>query len=220
MAAGKEHLMIDARRTVHAVVAGLVAGAAYHALLRPRLLRWGATADEVDRPLPGDGAVPRPRLTSTRAVTVAAAPRWVWPWLAQLGDGRGGLYSYDWLDRTFGYLSGPSAERILPEHQDLRVGDVIPLGRGPSWPVTVVEPGRALVVEPVPGGVTWCWALEPAEAGATRLISRVRVGIGSAALFRLLGPVVDAPWFMMERKMLLGIRRRAEAAAAAGPAAG
>ena len=81
------------------------------------------------------------------AVTVNAAPDHIWPWRIQLGYRRGGLYSYDWLDRLFGYLHRPSAPRILPEFQDLAVGDEIPLGRGPSWPVAAIEPNRALVLE-------------------------------------------------------------------------
>jgi hypothetical protein len=71
-----------------------------------------------------------------------------------MGYRRGRLYSYDWLDRLFGYLDAPSAERVLPEFQDLKAGDTIPLGRGPHWPVRVAAPGRALVLEPVAGRIT------------------------------------------------------------------
>jgi hypothetical protein len=127
-----------------------------------------------------------------------------------MGDGRGGLYSFDALDRLFGYLSAPSATTVLPQFQGLAPGDVIPIGRGPDWPVAVVAPDEALVVVPVEGCVSWCWALVPDGAG-TRLLSRVRVRVGSRALLAALGPAVDLPWLVMEREMLHGIRRRAEA---------
>jgi len=155
-----------------------------------------------------------PHSVTTRSVTIKADATQVWPWLVQMGDGRGGLYSYDWLDQLFGFISGPSANLVLPEHQRLEVGDVIPLGRGTSWPVVLVDRERCLVLEPVPGGVTWCFFLESTCDGATRLISRVRVGLGPKALLYGLSPMVDAPWFLMERKMLLGIKTRAEALAA------
>src|SRR6185369_3036581 len=111
----------------------------------------------------------------------------------------------------FGFISGPSADVVLSKHQVLEVGDVIPLGRGTSWPVALVDRERCLVLEPVPGAVTWCFFLDPTGDSAMRLISRVRVGLGPKALLYVLSPLVDAPWFLMERKMLLGIKTRAEA---------
>jgi hypothetical protein len=94
----------------------------------------------------GDGLIVHPTYSGTMAVVVNTRPEHVWLWLVQIGYRRGGLYSYDWLDILFGYLDRPSAASILPEFQHLAVGDTIPLGRGPSWPVAVVEPQRA-----------WCW---------------------------------------------------------------
>ena len=146
----------------------------YHRCLRPRHVHWGATLDETRRRLPGDDDVSFPYVVTTRAVSIDARPDQIWPWLVQIGAGRGGLYSYEWLDRLFGYTTENSADEILPEFQQLAVGDVIPMGRGPSWPVVVVEPQRALVVEGVPGRVSWCFALFPTETG-TRLVSRVRM---------------------------------------------
>src|SRR5687768_2921610 len=81
-----------------------------------------------------------PTYSGTMALIVNARPEHIWPWLVQMGYQRGGLYSYDWLDRLFGFLDRPSATRILPEFQHLAVGDEIPLGRGPAWPVAVIEP--------------------------------------------------------------------------------
>ncbi|HEX2467121.1 MAG TPA: hypothetical protein VHJ54_02845 [Solirubrobacterales bacterium] len=151
-----------------------------------------------------------PHTVSTRAVTIRAQPDQIWPWLAQMGAGRGGLYSYDWLDHLFGYTDSPSSNDILPQFQDLAVGDVIPLGRGPSWPVIVADRNEALVVEPVSGAVSWAWILEVVDASTTRLISRVRLGLDHKWLLLAFAPAVDLPWFLMERKMLDGIKRRAE----------
>ena len=143
-------------------------------------------------------------------MTIRALPRQIWPWLAQMGAGRGGLYSYDWLDRLFGYTGAASSDDILPEFQNLAVGDVIPLGSGPSWPVIVADRNDALVVEPVRDAVSWAWILTALDASTTRLISRVRLRWGHRALLLAFAPAVDLPWFLMERKMLLGIKRRAE----------
>ena len=188
---------------------------AYHLGVGPSLRRWGADYGEVTQSLPGDGRILDPFVVSTRAVSVAAEPREIWPWLVQMGDGRGGLYSLDRLDQFFGYLHAPSADVVLPEYQDLAVGDVIPLGRGPDWPVTIVERERALVVEPVEGGVTWCWAIIPTSDMRARLVSRVRLRTSNRWLLWALAPAIDLPWFVMERQMLRGIARRAEALARA-----
>jgi hypothetical protein len=187
-----------------------VALALYLLAIRPRMSRWGATDDEVSRAAPGDHVVATPHTTTTRGVTIRAQPDEVWPWLVQMGAGRGGLYSYDWLDRLFGYIGSASIDQILPQFQDLAVGDVIPLGRGPSWPVIVADRERALVVEPVRGRVTWAWLLSATDADTTRLISRVRTLVGSQALTLAFAPAIDLPWFLMERAMLHGIKRRAE----------
>jgi hypothetical protein len=183
--------------------------AAYHRLLRPLHLHWGASTEETKRSMPGDGLVDDPYMTTTRAVPIKAGTASIWPWLVQMGDGRGGLYSYDFLDRAFGMLSGPSADRILPEFQGLAAGDVIPLGKGPDWPVAALQPERALVLEPVPGRVSWSFTLYP-DGAVTRLVSRVRIRIYTRAILWVLAPLIDACWFTMERQMLLGIRQRAE----------
>jgi hypothetical protein len=180
-----------------------------------RLENWGATESEIQAALPGDELVSRPTDVSTRAVTIRARPGDIWPWLAQLGYRRGGLYSYDWLDRLFGYLDRPSAEEILPEYQSIKAGDMIPLGRGPDWPVAQVDPQRTLVLEPIEGKVTWAFMLVPIDAWTTRLITRVRFRAGTTARDRLMMAVMNPAAFVMTRKMLLGIKRRAEALARA-----
>ena len=175
-----------------------------------RLFSWGATESEVRASLPGDERVSSPTDVSTCAITIRARPGDVWPWLAQLGYHRGGLYSYDWLDRLFGYLDRPSAEEVLPEYQSIKAGDTIPLGRGPDWPVVEVDPQRTLVLEPVEGMVTWSFVLVPVGDAATRLVTRVRFRAGRAIADRLMMPVMKPAAFVMTRKMLLGIQRRAE----------
>ena len=94
--------------------------------------KWGATEAEATRPMPGDDEVKQPMQVTTRAVTVKARAADIWPWLVQMGYRRGGMYSYDWIDRRLGILDQPSANRIISEFQDLKVGDVIPMGKPPS----------------------------------------------------------------------------------------
>ena len=126
-----------------AALAAAAAGAAYVLAVRPRLLRWGATTQEAAGPLPGDEIVPAPRMQSTRAVTIKAPVSGVWPWLVQLGAGRGGMYSYDWLENAAG-LGIHSADRILPELQHLKVGDIVPLSPDGGLEVRSLESGSVL----------------------------------------------------------------------------
>jgi hypothetical protein len=139
----------------------------------------------------------------------------VWPWLAQLGYQRGGLYSYDWLDRLFGYLDRPSAEVVLPQFQQLAVGDVIPIGRGGGFPVTAIDPRRALVLSGAGDGFAWVWqfGLYPAGARQTRLVSRNQVRVPRSVGSWLFMRVIEPAAFLMTRRMLIGLKRRAEALA-------
>jgi len=173
---------------------------------------WGASDLELTRAMTGDSRIAKPTYAATLAVTIDALPGDIWPWLAQLGCRRGGLYSYDWLDRLFGYLDGPSAERILPEFQQLRVGDVIPIGRGPGFPVVAVDADRTLVLGGEADGVQWTWelALFRADGQRTRLISRNRVRAPRTLGSMLFMAIIEPAAFIMTRKMLLGIKRRAE----------
>lgn len=205
---------VTTKRIAGGVAIAGIAGVAGYMLVRPKLLNWGATHDEIERAIPGDELVPNATYVSTRAVTIEATPAEVWPWLAQMGYRRGGLYSYDWLDRAFGYLDSPSSNVVLPEFQELKAGDTIPVGKGPSWPVRVAEPERALVLEPVTGRITWSFALVPMKSGAaTRLVTRVRCAPPASMQERITMAVVDPAAFVMTRGMLLGIKRRAESLA-------
>ena len=174
--------------------------------------RWGATNAEVESTMLGDNEVKNSTDVTTRAVIVGAPASDIWPWLIQMGYRRGGMYSYDWIDRVFGILDRPSAKEIIPEFQHLEVGDVVPMGSGPNWPVRAVEPNRLLlfVIEEPGVHVTWSFLLKETDEHHTRLILRVRTRIAMKPALRLLTPVTDMGAFLMVRKMLLGIKQRAE----------
>jgi hypothetical protein len=186
--------------------------------IRRWMSRWGTTPSDLACVMAGDDLVVDPTYSGTMAVIVNAPPEHVWPWLVQIGYQRGGLYSYDWLDRLFGYLDRPSATRILPEFQHLAVGDSIPLGRGPRWPVAAIEPCRALVLDMRNvGGFDWVWqfGLHRVDATRTRLVSRSRVRTHSVWA-RLVTYAIEPAGFLMTRRMLLGLKQRAEALPAVG----
>lgn len=213
-----------------------VALAGYDTLVRPRILNWGASSDEQGMQLPGDDIASGMPPQYTKAVTIQAPPEAVWPWLAQIGDHRAGWYSYDWIERflflgTVHYIEGThSATRIHPELQQVHVGDPINTGTVGKFavgnPVTVLEPGRALVIG------TWAFILQPLPGDRTRLLVRNRdwgyLRPGAPRRFALLRAALsvidyligDPLHFAMERKMMLGLKQRAESAAAPrGPAA-
>ena len=198
--------------------------ALYLGVFRPGLARWGATDAEVRRELPGDALWPDAARVETRAVTIRVPVASVWPWLAQIGQDGGGFYSYAWLEDLVG-AEIRNADRLLPGLANRRLGDTLwmaPLDRfeGSGYAlVSLVEPGRALVVsthvgrDPTPVG-TWAFVLEPSGAQETRFIVRGRAGHRGVSpprvqrLFELL--VFEPMHFVMERRMLLGLKERAE----------
>jgi hypothetical protein len=197
------------RTAMMLVGAGLVVAASPWG--RRRFVTWGAMPEEVTGALPGDDLLPDAGLVSTRAVTIDAAPSAVWPWLVQMGSGRGGAYTYDWIENLFG-LNMHSADEILPQFQHLAVGDTLPLGsKGPAMRVEICEPERTLAFRSADGAWVWIFELRPDRAG-TRLISRNRISPpGTSRVARLLYDVVMAPGsLIMERRMLHGIKQRAE----------
>jgi hypothetical protein len=196
--------------------------------IRPRMLRWGATPVEAGRAMAGDELIPDPILVTTRAININVGPERVWPWLAQLGQGRGGFYSYEWLENLAG-LDIHNSDRIIPELQTLKPGDLIPFWRGAGVNVAAVEPRRLLVLagtlNPPKGqpagsgqvggsgevGGTWVFALEQSRPQATRLVVRSRVAkFPPAWLSKFAMRVLEPLHFIMERKMLQGIKKRAE----------
>jgi hypothetical protein len=180
-----------------------------------RNIGWGATEAETKRPMPGDDEVKRPMSVSTNAVSIRAKAADIWPWLVQMGYRRGGMYSYDRIDRLLGILDGPSANQIIPEFQHLEVGDVIPMGKPPSWPVRAIEPNKSLlIVIREPGvEVTWCFILDEIDDKQTRLILRVRTRLTMTPMLLLSLPVMYPGQYLMIRKMLLGIKQRVESLA-------
>lgn len=163
------------RRKLYRLAGGALAAEVITYLLwRPRMLRWGATADEASEPLPGDDRTPHPRVQCTRAVTIDAPPEQVWPWLMQMGIGRAGFYTHDWVERLMfhaRYVEGRhSATRIHPELTPLNVGDTVPMGAGAFAAVSEVKPYEYLVAQET-------FVLRPLPGDRTRLITRYR-GMG------------------------------------------
>src|SRR5689334_5730357 len=142
--------------------------------IRRWMSRWGATPSDLQRVMAGDGLIVDPTFSYTMVVIVNAPPDDIWPWLVQLGYQRGGLYSYDWLDRLFGFLDRPSATRVIPEFQHLAVGDIIRLGPRQQLTVAALEPARALVLSYNARGFEWVWqfGLYPLDKDRTRLVTR------------------------------------------------
>ncbi len=223
------------RRTiVSAALAGTAAGA-YGLLIRPRLMSWGATDEEVLGPYPGDDLVPDGHRAATMAVTIDARPDQVWPWLVQLGGDRGGWYSWDRLDNG----GRPSARVVHPEWQDLAVGDHVKYwtkryGAVDAWEVAALEPNRFLGLHgssdlrgrpldpdrPQPAAYTdglWAFLLTDAPGGRTRLVISGYQVMRPRWLERfyeywLYAPVV----WIMQARMLSVLKQDVERAAATG----
>ena len=217
------------------LVGGALLPWVYFLLVRPWHLNWSVTEEEAHGPLPYDHLVPRPVAQITHAITINAPTDEVWKWLVQLGQGRGGMYSYDWLE-NLADLDMHSTEEIVPELQDLEVGDLVRLapermGAEAGLRVAAIEPGRALVLhqpaDPESGcphdredpdlenyyGWNWVFVLEEVDPDTTRLIVRSRVDGRPRYLIRTFYTLLlEFPHFVMERRMLKGIKRRAERA--------
>ncbi len=205
--------------------ATVVAGFSYGFALRPWMAHWGATESESTRPFPGDEIVATPRQEVTHAITIDAAPSHVWPWVVQMGQDKGGLYSYTFLENLMG-LDFQNADRIVPEWQGLKEGDFLrlaPESRGDlKLLVEHIEVERLLLLrapgerqEAIDAGLPWTsWAivLEPVEGGsATRLIFRWRTDFAPTLVGYALNKYAIEPiQFIMERKTMLGIKERAE----------
>ena len=205
---------MTARSRTLVAIAGIAAAALaaeplYRRHLRERVLTWGATREEAARRLPGDELLDAADIVATRAITIDAPPSAIWPWLVQMGPGRAGAYTYDWIENLFG-LDMHSADRIVPEWQQLDVGDVQRPPKGPGMRVEILEPERVLSSRSDAGDWVWTFALEP-SGESTRLISRNRIVMKGAAAGQRLGMLVMEPGsLVMERRMLLGIKERAE----------
>ena len=178
---------------------------------RPWCLTWGATEDEAVLALPGDELGDDPDVVTTRAIGIDVPPAAVWPWIVQMGPGRAGAYTYDWIENLAG-LDMHSADEVLPEFADISVGDAWRLGmKGPVLRVARLDPESALVLRSDDGNWVWAFVLVP-HGGGTRLLSRNRISQpGASGATRALTTYLMEPGsLVMERKMLLGIKERAE----------
>jgi len=200
------------------VAAGAATFLVYALAIRPWCLRWGASRRECAKSLSGDNLVPDANSSATRAISIAAPPECVWPWVAQIGQARGGFYSYAWLENLFG-CEIRNADQIHAEWQDIKVGEPIWLHpKIPGIPVAIVEKNHALVL----GGrgiperriptVSWAFIVEPAAKGQSRLLVRWRSQTPRTWFDLLFNKYLLEPiHFVMERRMMLGIRDRAQA---------
>ena len=220
-------------------VGAAIAGASWLAYVGVRQWwkTWGVVPDEATRGLPGDELVPDAQAIDTRGITIEAPPERIWPWLVQMGYGRGGWYSIDQFD-----MRGRSAERIVDAWQDLAVGDVVPTHPGGGFKVKVLEPNRALVLfgdpstmqpmthpegEGLPAGLaasgsflaatpsefraSWSFVLDPLGPNRTRLVERMRYwsAEGTPVSKAALSLLGFGAFVMMQRQMS-GIRTRVE----------
>ncbi len=193
--------------------AATLAGAAflYRRFLRQPILTWGSTPEEAAARLPGDELLEDADGLATRAITIDAPPSAVWPWIAQLGPHpRGGAYTYDWIENLLG-LNMHSIDRVLPEYQHPQIGDGFGYGAN-RMSFTIVEPEHVLATQSADGNWVWTFVLEEND-GKTRLISRNRFRL--PRLKDKIGMIPMEPGsLVMERKMLFGIKQRAEKLAA------
>jgi len=183
------------------------AAAIYHFLLREPVLNWGASDAEVAAALPGDELLPDADGVSTRAITIEAPPSAVWPWIVQIGPHpRGGVYTYDWIENLLG-LKMKSTNEVLEEFQDPQLGDTIGFG-GNEMEIALLDADRALVWRSSDGNWVWSFILV-ADGPRTRFISRNRFRLPRVVDKVGMVPMIPAS-LVMERKMLFGIKQRAE----------
>jgi len=203
------------------IILGIWAGgtAVYLLFLWPWMRTWGATKAEINAMLPGDDIVPNANIRSTKGITIQAPPEAIYPWLLQIGVDRGGMYSYDWLENLFG-LNVHTTDRIVPEYQNVQGGDFwrftpkeYVLNPGPGLYVQKLIENEAVLLcfglEGKPDETcfdTWQFVLVPQADGSTRLLLRSNMAMESELPIKLTYFVQ----FIMERKMLLTLRDRAE----------
>ena len=200
-------------RVIVPLAAGV--GVLYALLLRGPIVRWGATESEAAERLPGDELLEEANGTSTRAIDIDAPPSAVWPWLAQMGPApRGGAYTYDWIENLLG-LDMHSVDRVLAEFQHPEPGKELSFGAN-TMRFERVEPERVLAMRTLDGNWVWSFVLRETPGG-TRLLSRNRFRLPTLAARIGMLPMEPAS-LLMERKMLQGIKQRAENLARRAPA--
>ena len=194
------------RSGIGAVAIAAALAALYKRVLRKSILTWGATDEEASARMPGDEFLEHAEGVSTRAIDIGAPPAAVWPWLAQMGPSPRGGYTYDWIENLLG-LNMHSTARVLPEFQHPQVGDTFSLGSN-RMTMERVQSERVLMWRSQDGNWVWTFVLEPREGG-TRLISRNRFRLPSLVARIAMLPMEPGS-LLMERKMLRGIKQRAE----------
>jgi hypothetical protein len=199
------------------ILAAVIGIALYRPVIRPWHARWGATEAETQMVLPGDAIVTGEVSQTTRSMAIRSSAAQIWPWLLQLGQGRGGMYSYDFLENLVG-CDIHTLNTIVPELQNLQVGDAIMMGPQeglPFYRVVLLEPHKALVLQsinPASGasGETWGFYLIEQSNSLTRLVVRHRTLPSLDSTEQLVNGIFDPIVFLMEHRMLYGIRDHAE----------
>jgi menaquinone-dependent protoporphyrinogen IX oxidase len=215
---GERARIIATMRLGRVIMAAVLGAGAYATLLRRAVLDWGATSAEARGRLPGDELLERADGVSTRAIDIDAPAAAVWPWLVQMGPRpRGGAYTYDWIENLLG-LDMHSADVVLEEFQHPAVGTTIGYGAN-RMRLQRIDPERVLAWRSQDGNWVWSFVLEPLGAGRTRLLSRNRFRLPTPAMRLAMLPMEPAS-LVMEHRMLLGIRARAERLASDGGACG
>lgn len=216
---------------LYLLIAVAIASLLYIFILRPWHMNWGSTSAEVRETMPGDDLVPNPIISTTRSITIKAPADLVWQWIVQIGYKRAGFYNYDFINNLFGqadYVDGhKSAKRIVPELQNLQVGETLYLHSQASFKVQAIDPGKSLILSnrvdvktgqpfelgsPTPAEYlnnSWVFYLKAVDSNTTRLISRQRYDFHSKTIgMGLYG--IEPGAFLQERAMLKGIKNRAE----------
>lgn len=203
------------RRVLGSSLAGLglvaIVLAAYLMWARPYQLHWGATQEEITRSMPGDELDTHPTFLATRAITIQGTPSEIWPWLVQMGYDRAGYYGYDIIE-NIGSMSGPdSAKRIVPELQNVKVGDKVPISPLGSWVMYAVAPERYFIWSNEKSDSGFTWALYPIDAHHTRLVSRIRWSHHWSQPSQVAPDVfTEFTDHLAVRKILQGVRGRVE----------
>ncbi len=217
------------KRLLEGIEGALIMAACYLTLfLKPIRDRWGLTKGEALKKLPGDSIVKEPKSVFSHGIEINAPASFVWPWVVQMGKDRGGFYSYEALENLIG-LQIYNADTILEQHQHPKIGDLIPFGPKNGYPIAIYQEGSALVIEncddldakttydPLKGRpenflhISWLWYVEPLDNERSRFVSRNRVDFKNTFINRLkIGILAEPMVFAMDRKMCIGIKKRAE----------
>jgi hypothetical protein len=201
-----------------AAILSLVAllGSVYVFLIRPVQLHWGATPEELARPMPEDNIVAHPVFDATRAITIRATPETIWPWLVQMGFKRAGFYGYDLIENIGNGSNIRSATTILPAYQHPQIGDPVPISVAATLVFGSINRNSWVVWRSRnrPSDGVFIWELVPVEADTTCLISRIRWRYAPGAWFKVLGMFTEFADHVAVRRILEGVRDRAEGRAA------